>query len=94
VVAAYQAAIAARGAGATPGFVSLDGYLVGRMTNAAPKATSPALTRERFLAAFETLTALDLGGVEMGDHQALDRVYMTRIIAGGAFAPVPVGPRS
>lgn len=97
-VADYQAAIQAVKADAAPSFVSLEGYLAGRMTIAALDAAGPALTRAGFLAAFETMTDLDIGGVEVkfapGDNQGLDAVYLTRINADGSFGPVTLGSGS
>ncbi|MFT4794031.1 MAG: ABC-type branched-subunit amino acid transport system substrate-binding protein [Paracoccaceae bacterium] len=94
-VAAYQAAMKAVNADAEPGFVSLEGYLVGRMAIAALEAAGPDLTRESFLTAFSTLSVLDLGGVEIKfsptDNQGVDDVFLTRIRADGTFEPVTVG---
>ncbi len=93
LVAAYQAALVARDPGAEPGFVSLEGYIAGRVALAALEAAGPDLTRTGFLAAVEAMDALDLGGITAtfgpGDNQALDRVFLTRITAEGGFAPIP-----
>ncbi|MEM9049691.1 MAG: ABC transporter substrate-binding protein [Pseudomonadota bacterium] len=92
VVAEYQAALAALDAGLEPGFVTLEGYLVGRLAIAALQAAGPELSREGYMAALAGLRTLDLGGVAMqfggGDNQGLDAVFLTRIEADGTFKPV------
>lgn len=92
VVAEYRAALAAHVPEAEVGFVSLEGYLAGRVTLAALEAAGPDLTREGFLAAVRGLGAFDMGGLPIGfgpgDNQALDAVFLTAIDAEGGFAPV------
>lgn len=92
VVAAYQDALKAVDASAEPGFVTLEGYIVGRLAIEALQANGQDLTRESFLAALNGLREVDLGGVVMnfgaGDNQGMDRVFMTRITAGGGFEPI------
>lgn len=92
VVARYQAALAAHAPGQEPDFVSLEGYLTGLMAIAALDAAGAEPTRAGFLAAVQGMTAHDLGGVTLsfgpGDNQGLDAVFLTRIDASGAFAPV------
>ncbi|MGG7564589.1 ABC transporter substrate-binding protein [Rhodovulum sp. DZ06] len=95
VVAAYQAAMKAVDAGAQPNFVTLEGYLVGRMALAALEAAGPEPTRAAYLAAFEGLGALDFGGVTAsfgpGDNQGLDDVFLTRMDGAGGFEQVGSG---
>lgn len=92
VVAQYQAALTALDADAEPGFVSLEGYLTGRIAIEALQMTGSALTRESYLAALSSLGAVDLGGFPMafgpGDNQGSDSVFLTRIGTGGTFEPV------
>lgn len=91
-VAAYQAALTAADAAAQPGFVSLEGYLAGRLAIAALEAAGPDLTPEGYLAALHGLGAVDLDGLTLsfgpGDNQGLDSVFLTRIRPGGGFEPV------
>ena len=95
VVAAYQAALRANDPAAEPGFVSLEGYLAGRLAIAALEAAGMEPTRDSFLAAFAAISPVDLGGLSMSfgpdDNQGMDQVYMTRITADGAFAPMAAG---
>ena len=94
-VAAYQAALKAHDPAAEPDFVTLEGYLVGRMALAALEAAGPEPTRESFLKAFESLGVHDFGGVAAtfgpGDNQGLDDVFLTRMDGQGGFAPVANG---
>ena len=99
VVARYQTALRAIDAAAQPGFVSLEGYLAGRLvvdalrTSTAPTGGGEAgrPTREAFLRTLEESGPIDLGGFEVrygpGDNQGSDRVFLT-MIRGGGFAPV------
>ena len=92
VVAEYQTALTAANADAQPGFVSLEGYLVGRLAIAALKATGPNLTRAAFLDALDNLKTVDLGGVKLsfgpGDNQGMDKVFLTRITKSGSFEAI------
>lgn len=91
-VAQYTAALAAFDPSAEPGFVSLEGYIVGRLAIAALEAAGQDLSRESFLAALAGLSTVDLGGVSMvygqGDNQGMDDVFLTRITADGGFEPI------
>lgn len=95
VVAQYTEALKAVDAAAEPGFVSLEGYIVGRLAIAGLEAAGKELTRESYLAALNGLTTVDLGGASMvfgpGDNQGLDDVFMTRITADGHFEPITSG---
>lgn len=92
IVAQYQAAMKSVDATAEPGFVSLEGYIVGRLAIAALEQAGAEPTHESFLQAVWSMSALDLGGVTLGfgpaDSQGLDDVFMTEITADGGFAPV------
>lgn len=95
VVARYQAAIHELDSSAQPGFVSLEGYLAGRLVvevlrmSAEPGGGPP--TRESFLRTLEESGPIDLGGfvVEYGpqDNQGSDAVFLT-VIREGRFVPV------
>lgn len=92
VVAEYQAAIKAADPDAMPSFVTMEGYLVGRITLRALEAAGPDLDREAFAMALTRLGRFDLGGLTFdfgpGDNQGLDAVFMTRIISGERFETV------
>ena len=92
VVAEYHAALSASNADAQPGFVSLEGYIVGRLAIEALNAAGQDLTRENFLGALNGLGTLDFGGATLayssGDNQGMDDVFLTRITADGSFEPI------
>jgi ABC-type branched-subunit amino acid transport system substrate-binding protein len=91
VVAAYQKALAAVSAKSKPGFVSLEGYLVGQLVVQAMKRILGAPTREAFLNAIEG-APFDLGGVTLTfgptQNQGSNKVYFTMIGNDGALRPV------
>ena len=93
VVAAYQAALQAIDPNAKPDFVSLEGYIAGRVALRALDHAGAALTRESYLQSLGALRDVDLGGMALhfgaGDNQGSDTVFMTRIGAGGSFEPIP-----
>ncbi len=98
VVAQYTEALTALDAEAKPGFVSLEGYIVGRLAIEGLEAAGKDLTRENYLAAMSALTTVDLGGVTMtfgsNDNQGMDDVFLTRISADGSFEPIIAGGES
>ena len=84
--------ISAVNADAKPNFVTLEGYLVGRIMLRALEAAGPDLTREALSAALQDLGSFDMGGLAFsfgaGDNQGLDTVFLTRIRADGTFETV------
>jgi branched-chain amino acid transport system substrate-binding protein len=92
VIADYQAAIKAADDKAEPEFVSLEGYLVGRLAIAALEKTGAAPTRESFLKSIRDTGAFDFGGLTMTfgptDNEGLDQVFMTMIEANGKFKAI------
>lgn len=92
VVAEYASALKAADPAAEPGFVSLEGYLVGRMTIAALEQAGVNPTRQSLLDVFHKGAEFDFGGVTLGfgadDVQGSDKVYLTVIDAKGGFESV------
>jgi branched-chain amino acid transport system substrate-binding protein len=91
VVASYQTAIAADDANAKVGFVSLEGYLAGRVVVEALKRIDGEPTREKLLDAINA-SPFDLGGITLAyssnKNQGSDQVYFTILQADGSFKPV------
>ena len=91
-VADYQAAIKVLDAQTQPDFVSLEGYLAGRLAIAAVEKTGKDLTREALLKTIKQTGTFDIGGLKMtygADHDAgLDQVFMTVIQPDGSFKAV------
>ena len=89
IVAEYQAALKAVDAAAEPDFVSLEGYIVGRLAIEALRKAGPDLTRGQFLAALGALATIDLGGAQLAygpnDNQGMDEVFLTEIGPDGTF---------
>ena len=92
VVKRYQEALKAAEPSAAPGFVSLEGYLVGRLAIAALGRLDGAPTREAFLSAILSGAPIDIDGFGLkygaGKNQGSDQVFLTTIGANGAFQAV------
>jgi ABC-type branched-subunit amino acid transport system substrate-binding protein len=92
VVADYHAAIKAMDPKGEPEFVSLEGYLVGRLVVAAMDKAGKDLTRAGLLKAIKDTGKFDIGGLPMTfgptDNEGLDQVFMTMIQADGSFKAV------
>ncbi|MGI9494159.1 MAG: ABC transporter substrate-binding protein [Geminicoccaceae bacterium] len=92
IIKEYQGALRALDPEAEPGFVSLEGYLVGRLTIMALKKMSGAITRSGFLTTISNLGQFDLGGFELAfghdDNQGSDAVFLTVIQSDGTFRAV------
>jgi ABC-type branched-subunit amino acid transport system substrate-binding protein len=91
VVRRYQEALRAHDPAAAPGFVSLEGYLVGRLVAAALERVGGEPTRQGLLEAMGG-GGFDLDGFRLaygpGDNQGSDSVFLTVIRPDGTFAPV------
>ncbi len=91
VIADYHDALGAVDPDADPGFVSLEGYLTGRLIAEGLRRTGSEPTRETFLQTLREAGPMDLGGfaVEYGnrDNQGSDRVFLTQI-RSGRFQPL------
>jgi len=91
MVKRYRAALAAAIPNSTPGFVSLEGYAVGRLAIAAlAKAANPP-TRESLLNTIRT-NSFDIDGMPLSfsaeKNQGSDKVWLTVIQADGSFRAV------
>ena len=90
VVADYHKAIKA--AGGEPEFVSLEGYLAGRLAIAALEKAGKDVTRDGMLKAIKDTGKFDIGGLPMTfsaeKNEGLDKVWMTIIEADGSFKPI------
>lgn len=83
VVRRYHAALRAVDGGASPGFVSLEGYLVGRLAIEGLERAGTEPTRDGFLKGLASAGPIDMGGFVVqygeGDNQGSDRVFLTEI---------------
>jgi branched-chain amino acid transport system substrate-binding protein len=91
LVAEYNDAMKKYQPATAPGFVSLEGYMVGKLFCMAAKDVKGDLTRESLISAIENTGVFDLGGVVLkfgpNDHQGMDEVFLT-IIKGGDIKPL------
>lgn len=92
VVADYHAALKATDAKAEPEFVSLEGYLVGRLAIAALDKMGKDVTREGLIKVIKETGKFDIGGLPMTfsaeKNEGLDKVWMTIIQGDGSFKPI------
>ena len=92
LIAKYQAALAAVDSQAQPGFVSLEGYLAGRLAIYAVDACGQTVTRTCFLDAVQNAGTFDLDDFELmfgpTDNQGSDKVILTQIDANGQYSVV------
>jgi branched-chain amino acid transport system substrate-binding protein len=92
LVADYRTALAESQPLAEPGFVSLEGYMVGRFAAMALDAAGSDATRAELLETIKAVGEFDLGGITLAfgpnDNQGMDNVFLTVIGADGAFGPV------
>ena len=89
VVAAYQRALAAYAPDASPGFVSLEGYLAGRLAIAGLEKCGRELDRACFLSSLRSSEALSIEGFSLqygaDDNQGSDKVFLTVIGPGEQY---------
>ena len=92
VVAAYRRALAAHAPKAAPGFVSLEGYLAGRLAIAALQRCGKDVTRARFLDSLREADTIDLDGFRLRygerDNQGSDAVFLTVIGNDGRYRAI------
>ena len=89
IVARYRAALSSYNPEAEPGFVSLEGYLAGRLAIFALDACGRELSRKCFLDALLTSEVIDIDGFQLeyglNGNRGSDEVYLTVIGADGKY---------
>jgi ABC-type branched-subunit amino acid transport system substrate-binding protein len=92
LVARYQRALKAGNPDAQIGFVSLEGYMVGRLIVEALEKMKGPITRAGLLSTIKEVGAFDLGGITLSygpdNNQGMDKVFFTAIDADGSFKPI------
>jgi ABC-type branched-subunit amino acid transport system substrate-binding protein len=92
LVARYQRALKSVNPSAEPGFVSLEGYIVGRLVVEALNHLGNSVTRAGLLSTIRDVGVFDLDGITLsygaGDNQGMDKVYLTVIQPDGSFRAV------
>lgn len=89
IIADYQKALRAHDPEAQPGYVSLEGYVVGRLAIAALERAGADLNREAFLSAVFDGEPFALGGLTLAygpeDNQGLDDIFLTVLRMDGSY---------
>jgi len=92
LVARYQKALVSFDPKAEPGFVSLEGYMVGRLVVQALERLGESVTRGGLLATIREAGTFDLDGITLSygqdDNQGMDQVFLTVIQGDGSFKAV------
>ena len=94
VVASYLNALSEHDPAAVPGFVSLEGYLAGRLAIAGLERCGPEVDRSCFLDSLLDGGDFDIDGFPlsyadpMRDNQGSDTVFLTVIGADGNYHPI------
>ncbi len=92
VVARYHAALAEYDPEAELGFISMEGYLAGRLAIAGLETCGRELSRQCFLNALRDASTIDIDGMRLkygpGDNQGSDAVFPTAIGADGQYRQV------
>lgn len=91
IVAAYLKALEAFSDEAEPGFVSLEGYMAGRLAIAGLDRCGSEPNRECFLKVLLESSSMDLDGFPLNfgerDNQGSDQVFLTVIGPNGRYRP-------
>ena len=92
IVSSYLEALSDFAPDATPGFVSLEGYLAGRLAVAALEGCGRDVDRSCFLDSLRSADVIDIDGFELrygqDDNQGSDTVFLTTIGSDGNYRPV------
>ena len=92
LVAQYHAALANYDPNAQPGFVSLEGYLAGRLAISGLEACGRDLSRECLIGTLRDSEVIDLDGIQLrygqDDNQGSDEVFLTVIGPDGKYHQV------
>ena len=96
VVAAYHRALGEIAPAEVPGFVTLEGYLTGRLAIAALELCGRELNRDCFLGSLQRAEYIDLDGLRLhyggNDNQGSDTVFLTMIGSDGSYVPIETLP--
>lgn len=92
IVASYLQALSEFDSDATPGFVSLEGYLAGRLAIAGLERCGREVDRQCFLSQLYSPEPVDLDGFKLNygdnDNQGSDTVFLTMIDDDGRYVPI------
>ncbi len=92
IVASYLDALAEHDSDAVPGFVSLEGYLAGRLAIAGLERCGRDVDRQCFLDQLYDPEPINIDGFELrygdNDNQGSDTVFLTMIDDNGGYVPL------
>ena len=92
VVSRYIDALAAYDSAAVPGFVSLEGYLAGRLAIASLENCGREVRRSCMTQELSAVGEIEIDGFTLqygnGDNQGSDRVFLTVIGSDGRYYPI------
>jgi ABC-type branched-subunit amino acid transport system substrate-binding protein len=92
LLAQYRSALEAFAPGARPGFVSLEGYIAGRLTIELLGHLGADPTRRGFLEKLAEIGRFDIGGFKLHygprNNRGSNQVFLTEILADGSIVPV------
>ncbi len=92
IVAQYHTALKANAPSEQPGFISLEGYLVGRTIASILEQMNGEPTRKAFVEAVQKSGGFDLGGFKLiygpGDNRGSNQVYLSVIQGDGSIKAV------
>ena len=92
VVSKYMDALAAYAPDAEPGFVSLEGYLAGRLVIASLENCGREVRRSCMTEELGSVSEIDIDGFKLmygqGDNQGSDRVFLTVIGSDSQYHPI------
>jgi len=88
----YKRALAKQFPGEAPDYVSLEGYVTGKLLAEGLRRTGPQVDTERLVDALESLRNFDIGiGTPMSfgrtEHQASHKIWGTQLTAEGRYQP-------
>lgn len=96
LLAEYRKALVANDASARPSFVSLEGYIAGRLTAEVLARAGDAPSRESFLNALTTTGKFDIGGFTLNygpdDNRGSEQVFLTVIQKGDIYSATRLSP--
>jgi ABC-type branched-subunit amino acid transport system substrate-binding protein len=96
LMAEYRKALVANDVTARPSFVSLEGYIAGRLTAGVLARAGDAPTRKSFLSALTDTGTFDIGGFKLsygpGDNRGSDQVFLTVIHNGDIYSAERLAP--
>ena len=92
IVGEYQAALRASKPDAKPNFVSLEGYIVGRLMVLALQKIPGEITRQALLDTIRTTGSFDLGGMQLvygpDNNRGSSQVFLVVVQPDGSVRPV------